>query len=188
MVDVRIKPREALEQAVELIQEAKGIADPKGSGPATDHLDFAENWINTALAALSDGEAVGPVAWLLHKPGGTPYTTAIEENAKDWKLGVTPLYTSPPTSELEALRKRVAEIDAHRRNVLADNERLLNALIERDRRGAELEKALGGLLDNVSEKLSCGMRCQLEATKEDEDQYQQVLRTARRVREGGKVE
>jgi hypothetical protein len=54
-----------LDQACELIQEAKGADGPDG-GFVTDHLDAAENWLDKVRAALSPpikaGEAV-PVAF-----------------------------------------------------------------------------------------------------------------------------
>lgn len=43
---------EALDMARDLIQEAKGADGPNG-GFITDHLDAAQNWIDSALAALA---------------------------------------------------------------------------------------------------------------------------------------
>jgi len=60
--------REALEQAHDLIQEAKGIAGP---GSITDHLDFAEHWLNRVDAALAAVPAHAPIGdpdgWLAVK-------------------------------------------------------------------------------------------------------------------------
>jgi predicted RNase H-like nuclease (RuvC/YqgF family) len=89
-------------------------------------------------------------------------------------------------SELEALRKRVDEIDAHRRIVLAENERLLNALIERDRRVAELEKALEEAREVVDACAGDNRPARSWAVTV-RDGIDAVL-AARRVREGGKVE
>lgn len=44
---------EAIGQVRALVQEAKGIAEPRGSGPVTDHLDFAESWLTKLEAALA---------------------------------------------------------------------------------------------------------------------------------------
>lgn len=51
--------REALEEACALIQEAKGLADGPDGGAVTDHLDFAESWIDKALAALAKLSGAG---------------------------------------------------------------------------------------------------------------------------------
>jgi hypothetical protein len=54
---------EAFEQAHALIQEAKGVADGPDGGYVTDHLDFAEHWLDKAerLAALRPASDAGEV-------------------------------------------------------------------------------------------------------------------------------
>ncbi|MBI0530895.1 hypothetical protein [Sphingomonas sp. TX0522] len=48
--------REALDEALALIQEAKGLAGP---GSVTDHLDFAESWLDKITAALASTDTAG---------------------------------------------------------------------------------------------------------------------------------
>jgi len=48
--------REALDEALALIQEAKGLAGP---GSVTDHLDFAESWLDKITAALASTDMAG---------------------------------------------------------------------------------------------------------------------------------
>lgn len=131
-----------------------------------------EYWSKEALEAMLEDDPalsdavqskaerdVEPVATVaeVHADGKRLYNTTYPSNALD-KLPVgTPLYTFPPTSELEALRKRVAELE----KALEKSEELFNAISDH--------------IDEHSFSYAKGF-------------CSQGAFTARRVREGGKVE
>jgi hypothetical protein len=101
--------------------------------------------------AVAGGEEVQPVATVaeVRVNGKRLYNTAYPSDALD-KLPIgTALYLAPPTTELDALRKRVAELEKADETRVRDISRLT---VERDTardRVVELDKALEWALDNA---------------------------------------
>lgn len=102
---------------------------------------------------------------------------------------VTPLHTSPPTSELEALRKRVAELEVEK--IVAFNNGYVIAccnimhLHADEVVACDVFAQLGVTQEEVA-AMDLG-EYDLEAIEKIDATYSQHI-TARRVREGGKVE
>lgn len=104
-----VRLQEALDEASALIQYAKGLADGPDGGSVTDHLDFAESWLDKvrlyACAALS-----APVASEPAIPAGTTLFreidalggTGMPSEGESWGRG----YSEALSDALAILEKR----------------------------------------------------------------------------------
>lgn len=56
--------------------------------------------IADAVLAALDQPAQEPLAWMYHKPGGSPYVSWQPPDEVKWPYGVTPLYAAPQPATL----------------------------------------------------------------------------------------